>query len=199
MASKSRSKAGKQKPLEVKRKRDESEGKALARFGIQPTVNGALTIADYCKSFGDIELSGLVDELSDLTKAVHDSDLKRPEALLMVQAQVLDAIFNNLARRAAAQEYLKQFETHLRLAFKAQSQCRATLETLAAIKNPQPVAFVKQANIAHNQQVNNAPAEPARPRKIENVPNELFDSPSVTDGLSIPERVTTHRDVKKDI
>jgi hypothetical protein len=35
------------------------------------------------------------------------------------------------------------------LALKAQSQCRATLETLAAIKNPQPVAFVRQANIAH--------------------------------------------------
>jgi hypothetical protein len=36
--------------------------------------------------------------------------------------------------------------TYLRLGLKAQSQCRATLETLAAIKNPRPVAFVQQAN-----------------------------------------------------
>ena len=41
------------------------------------------------------------------------------------------------------------------VAFKAQSQCRATLEALAAIKNP-PVVFARQANIAQGpQQVNN--------------------------------------------
>jgi hypothetical protein len=43
------------------------------------------------------------------------------------------------------------------IAFRAQSQCRATLATLAAIKNPTSEAFVNQANIAHGpQQVNNA-------------------------------------------
>jgi hypothetical protein len=43
----------------------------------------------------------------------------------------------------------------MRLALRAQNQCRATLETLAAIKNP-PVVFAKQANIANGpQQVNN--------------------------------------------
>ena len=46
----------------------------------------------------------------------------------------------------------------MRLALKAQGQCRATLETLAAIKNP-PVVFARQANIAHGpQQVNNGVA-----------------------------------------
>ena len=47
-------------------------------------------------------------------------------------------------------------ETYFRLALKAQSQCRATLETLSTIKNP-PVIFAKQANISTgNQQINNA-------------------------------------------
>lgn len=42
------------------------------------------------------------------------------------------------------------------MALKAQAQCRATLETLAEIKNPQPTAFLRQANIAYGpQQVNN--------------------------------------------
>jgi hypothetical protein len=79
------------------------------------------------------------------------------------QAHTLNAIFNDLARKAAKSEYINQMESHLRLALKAQGQCRATLETLAAIKNPQPVAFVRQANIAHGpQQVNNSGAEDRR-------------------------------------
>jgi hypothetical protein len=67
----------------------------------------------------------------------------------------------------------------LRLALKAQSQCRATLETLAAIKNPQPVAFVRQANIAHGpQQVNNAHASDVENQRA---PNELLKGvPGVT-------------------
>ena len=48
-------------------------------------------------------------------------------------------------------EYLLATETYLRLALKAQSQCRATLETLAAIKNP-PVIFAKQANVTTGPQ-----------------------------------------------
>jgi hypothetical protein len=39
---------------------------------------------------------------------------------------------------------------------KAQAQCRVTLVALAEMKNPRPVAFVQQANIAAGlQQVNN--------------------------------------------
>ena len=48
--------------------------------------------------------------------------------------------------------------------YKRQAQCRATLEALAEIKNPRPVAFVKQANISGgHQQVNNGmqPAQQA--------------------------------------
>jgi len=84
-----------------------------------------------------------------------------------------------MARRASvnAGEYLGAMETYLKLALRAQSQCRATLETLAAIKNP-PVVFAKQANIANNQQVNNGEAVPvARAGKIENAPTELLEAP----------------------
>jgi hypothetical protein len=53
-------------------------------------------------------------------------------------------------------EYVNAAETYMRLALKAQSQCRTTLETLAGIKNPASVTFVRQANVAHGpQQVNN--------------------------------------------
>ena len=59
-------------------------------------------------------------------------------------------------------DHLGATETYMRLALKAQSQCRATLESLSEIRNPRSVAFVRQANIAAgHQQVNNgvAPAE----------------------------------------
>jgi hypothetical protein len=65
----------------------------------------------------------------------------------------------------------------MRLALKAQRQCRATIETLVMAKNPAPVTFVKQANVAHGpQQVNNGPpAEASRARESENRPNELLE------------------------
>jgi hypothetical protein len=79
-------------------------------------------------------------------------------------------MFNQLARKATHCEYLNQMEANLRLALKAQAQCRATLEAPAEIKNPRPVAFVKQQNVGHNVQVNNGTAPPtvARARAREN-------------------------------
>jgi hypothetical protein len=77
------------------------------------------------------------------------------------------------------EHWLKESST--RLALKAQGQCRATLETLAVIKNPTMV-FARQANIAHGpQQVNNGPVqlralrEEARAREnAQFAPNELL-------------------------
>ena len=61
----------------------------------------------------------------------------------------------------------------MRLALKAQGQCRTTLETLATIKNP-PVVYARQANFATGpQQVNNGAIPHAT--KNENAPNELLE------------------------
>jgi hypothetical protein len=49
---------------------------------------------------------------------------------------------------------MSQLDGYLRLGSKAQSQCRATVETLNLMKNPPSAMFVKQANLAINQQVN---------------------------------------------
>jgi hypothetical protein len=67
-------------------------------------------------------------------------------------------------------------ETYLRLALKAQSQCRATLETLAAIKNA-PVIYARQANVTTGpQQVNNGVAAPTRGRESETAQNEQSEA-----------------------
>jgi len=125
--------------------------------------------------FGELDLGGLIRELRDSTReVVTEGRMERPEAMLYGQAVALQTIFTSLSRKAAANmsHSLAAFETCLRLALKAQAQCRATIETLHELKHPRPVAFVQQANIAHGpQQVNNG-APPARAGETQTAPNE---------------------------
>ncbi len=154
-------KQGNPKELAVDQKSEETQAKAIARAALRPPVQAALSLIEYNKVFGELSLNDLVEQLDSQCHIANQGNLKRAEDILVTQAQTLDTIFNNLARRAARAEYVVQLEANLRLALKAQAQCRTTLEALAAIKNPQPVAFFQQANIAHGpQQVNNMPPIP---------------------------------------
>lgn len=158
---------------------DEDDGIVLARTVLRPTVQAAVTLKDYGKSYGDLDLSGLIDALTVQTVAANDGDLGRGEAMLTAQAHVLDAIFNNLARRAINSEYMENLDRYLKLALRAQSQCRATWETLSTMKNPPMVGYVRQANIAHgHQQVNNAPptaGDTSHARENTNLQNKLLE------------------------
>lgn len=174
--------AAKPEALQVDRKASETAAAALAHAALRPTIQAALSLQEYNKNFGELSINTLVDDLVLQCALANKGDLSRAEALLTAQAHTLDAVFNSLARRAALNmgEYINAAETYLRLALKAQSQCRATLETLAAIKNPAPVTFVRQANVAHGpQQVNNVPQptndHPSRARESENQPNKLLE------------------------
>jgi hypothetical protein len=72
------------------------------------------------------------------------------------------------------QTHMPNFEGFMRLALRAQSQCRATLETLAAIKNP-PVIYARQINQTTGpQQINNGTA-PSRKRENETEPSKLSE------------------------
>ncbi len=150
-----------------------------AMMALSPSLNAAAVVEEYGKPMGEPNLAALLDSLNDSVSEVWSGDIKQSEAMLMGQAYALQSIFMSLSRRAARQDYLKQYETYLRIALKAQSQCRATLETLAAIKNP-PLAIVRQANIAHGpQQVNNgieANDSSPRAREIENSQTQLLEA-----------------------
>ena len=131
---------------------------------LSPIGQSAVGIDAWSKYAGTVDLADLVDALREQFKKVQAGDMQPVEAMLYGQAKTLETIFTSLARRATSQEYLKQFQAYLGMALKAQAQCRATLEALAEIKNPRPVAFVKQANITNGpQQVNNGmqPAQQA--------------------------------------
>jgi hypothetical protein len=154
--------------------------KLVAQLAVTPSVQGASTIKRW-SGLGEIDITALIEELRQQATTAWGGDLKRQEAVLTIQAHTLDTIFNELARRSASNvgEYIGAAEVYMRLALKAQSQCRATIETLAEIKNPKPVAFVRQANISNGpQQVNNggtAPAEPSRAEKSENQQSKLLE------------------------
>jgi hypothetical protein len=99
--------------------------------------------------------------------------------MLMSQATTLDSVFHTLIGWALNNSgeggNPSYFETCMRLALKAQSQCRAANETLAAIKNP-PVVYARQANFAAgHQQVNNG-GEPSRVREIESPQTKLLEA-----------------------
>jgi hypothetical protein len=81
---------------------------------------------------------------------------------------------------------MQVMETYMKLALKAQAQCRTILQTLTDVKNPQRVAFVKQANISNwPQQVNNGVS--LRAENFNDQSNELLE---VNDGERLDTRAT---------
>jgi hypothetical protein len=108
--------------------------------------------------FGEGDFTHAVEAVRKNIEASKGGDTSFADTLLISQAASLNAIYTECMRRAAVNSgtYPDATDRYMRLGFKAQSQCRATLESLARIKNPPGVAFVRQANIAHGpQQVNN--------------------------------------------
>lgn len=123
----------------------------LANVGVITAFQGGLFNAR------DLDIVECRHELVKRIEQVNDGNTVHVVGLLMAQALALNAIFTKLAFRAAqADEHApREMETYLRLALKAQSQSRATLEALVAVGNP-PVLFAQQANVAFGpQQVNN--------------------------------------------
>lgn len=124
-----------------------------------------------------IEASTIVEAiavLNEQSEAVHKGDLSRAESMLMAQATALQSIFATLVEKGMKGLTLPTFEINMRMALRAQNQCRSTLETLAAIKNP-PVVFAKQANVTTGpQQINNGVSVPAHVREIEIEQNQLL-------------------------
>ena len=119
-------------------------------------TQNAVGILSWSKFAGEADLQELCTDLDKRIDKIKAGDMSSVEAMLFGQAKVLETMFTSLARRAANNDGLKQFQVNLTLALKAQAQCRSTLEALAEIKNPRPVQFVKQANMTTGpQQVNN--------------------------------------------
>ena len=170
------------KAIELRAKSDDIEdrGRTYAEHFTGGPLAALRVITAADKSAGyerDMDLPGLMAILREQGEAVNAGNLAQAEAMLMNQATALQTVFARLVERGMACTDIAPFEANLRMGLRAQSQCRATLETLAAIKNPSSVAFVRQANIAHGpQQVNNGTPAPSRPQENEIAPNRLLEA-----------------------
>ena len=119
--------------LELEKREDQDQAEALAEAALHPSLHAILSLREYGKGFGDLTIDGLYKALQAQMDQTAKGNLGRGEAMLTAQAHTLDAIFNSLAQRAVNAEYISQMDTYLKLALRAQSQCRATWETLSTI------------------------------------------------------------------
>jgi hypothetical protein len=139
----------------------ETDNEFKARTAMHPAVLNSYTARIFSQhNMCGLDSNACIEQMVMKLHALDKGGTQQIEHHLLSQAVALEAIFTEMARRAALNmgEYLGPTETYMRLALKAQSQCRATLETLAEIKNPRPI-FIngKQVNVSNgSQQVNNA-------------------------------------------
>ncbi|WP_241673225.1 hypothetical protein [Lacisediminimonas profundi] len=158
----------------------ETKGAAFSRYLIEPNINAVDTMHVFQPLSDQSDSNGMLGEFQRIADQVKAGDLSRPEEILSCHAIVLDNMFHSLARRAAANmgKYPPAADMYMRMALKAQSQCRTTVEALGDLKHPKSATFIRQANIASQQQVNNGsepmPSPPRAEEKDVTSTNELL-------------------------
>ncbi|MDH0624536.1 hypothetical protein N5E31_18945 [Pseudomonas chengduensis] len=161
--------------LQIELRHGEATERALARTVTSPECLSA-SVLTICQNIQHTQINEMIAELKQQTAAVQSNDLSRAEGMLIAQAHTLDGLFARLTSNALTSTNMDKLERYMKLALKAQNQARATLQTLGELKAPKQVAFVKQANIGNQVQVNNG-GSPARSRakKKPKAPNELLE------------------------
>jgi hypothetical protein len=137
---------------------DAEDGVRRAEAALNGIAGNTVTMMRFVEgTFGPSDHGASVRAVLNMAHALRDAGTSQLEPLLLAQALALNAVFGEMSRRAAncMQQGPDQAERFLRLGLKAQAQSRATLEAIAAIRNP--AVFARQANIVHNgpQQVVN--------------------------------------------
>lgn len=155
---------------------------AKTRHKAAMQMTGSLLTAAHmqCNLLGEEVLNGSDLTLAEMYAANHeragkviDGDLSGLERRLAVQAASLDMLFNQLASRSVLNmgQHLDAAEKYMKLALKAQAQCRTTVEAIHLMHNPTQI--IRQTNIAqgHQQVVNSGSAG-----KLETEQNKLLSA-----------------------
>jgi hypothetical protein len=160
-----------------------TEEQAHAELMVEGMGMNAVTARAFSKGLGTLDLTECMVAVSRQAEKVQAGDTGGLEALLTAQAISLNAIFTQFANRSElnAGSNPEAVERYMRLALRAQGQCRATVETLALVKGGPRTVFTRSANIVNGpQQVNAAPAgleeSRARAGEVETLPIELLEA-----------------------
>ena len=155
----------------------------VAKVALSASANAAVIVSRYGHNLGvtNDDAQTLYETLSRTVTATVAGDMAHMEAMLVSQAHALQAISTRMTMLAADQDLMSHWQAFMSVALKAQNQCRMTIESLSAIKNP-PAVFARQANINNGgqQQVNNgvqAPLSrsPSHAQQSISLPNELLE------------------------
>lgn len=173
----------------------QSYDEAVAKTLTRPEVQASLTIQ---KLHPINDVNALTKILGQQTADVIDGSMVRPESMLLAQAHTLDALFNSLVMKGLDQTHTPHYEAFMKLAFKAQSQCRSTLQSLSDIKNPS-VVYAKQANINNgNQQINNGVTAPRTQENLKysnelltELPNATLDTRRTVEAIPVNSELAT--------
>ncbi len=128
--------------LEVERRPDEKIGRTLARITLDPqTRNAMLAMSFGSQVFGDQLKPDIAESSAVLAEEIQraiNGDLSIASRIYTSQAVSLDALFTEMARRSGNNmgQYPDAADRYMRLALKAQSACRSTLEALARLHQP---------------------------------------------------------------
>jgi hypothetical protein len=148
---------------------DDTTNAHIATGGAFPAT---LIVNSYLK-LKSMDSTTMLSALQDQAQALHRGDMTQVESMLIGQAVALQSMFLDFALRAKEAQSLETIQCLTQLALRSQAGSRSTLQTLAEVKNPRQVAFVKQTNVAQTQQVNNG-VIPSRVKNINDKPNELL-------------------------
>jgi hypothetical protein len=144
--------------LEIVREKKKSDARMFAELAVGGIMNSLYVVNQATHDLAPIEITEGYNAMRSHAEAVHSGKLEHMETMLISQAIALDSLCASMVLRAQnvmGKDQLHVMQAYMKLGLKAQSQCRATLETLANIKNPRPYI---QNNKAQYQQVNNGAA-----------------------------------------
>jgi len=132
----------------------QSAAQKLAEIAIDPIAT-AMGTADLFNqgTFGKLDLTDSYVAMLEQLKAAKKGDLSNQKTMLAAQAVALNAIFTEMARRAARNmgEYINTTQIYMRLALKAQAQCRSTIEALEGLTSGH-VQTVKHVHVSEGGQ-----------------------------------------------
>ena len=128
--------------MDVVKRDGEKVGRTLARITLDPqTRNANLAMSFGSQMFGDRLKPEIAESSAALGEEIQRSmkgDLSLATRIFTSQAISLDTLFTEMAGRAGNNlgQYPDTADRYMRLALKAQSACRATLEALTKLHQP---------------------------------------------------------------
>jgi hypothetical protein len=123
------------KELQLKGREGVSNGHILAESTLHPLARHSWAAGSFAsRIFGGTEfnVNDGMTVMGEVCAKVRDGDLSMQRDMLTAQSMTLDAVFTELARRAALNmaTNLDATDRYMRMALKAQAQSRATMETI---------------------------------------------------------------------